>query len=384
MAAALKPSSNVKTSSAKAAAAAAILPLKQRLICVDPELARLAVVLHHASAFRLWCIGREITRSGNGSGQIDRNALHKELLRRGVTLTRRHVNRLLEDGEGRFWNLDDERIFLRSWKHVAAEFVKEALALKVGSLDTNRPGIRQVTFDPAGTLQDFEAHIYAAWHVSRPRLMIARDTLVMLFRREKTTLRRWEKQRLKGQIKIRYNFVQCADPEASYDVLPSHHSEHIRKDMRRYPAKYWYRNKFYVEYRLRWQMSNTYMVLGVGEHPHKGQANKVRREVNYQRGNPASEERGGGLRRSWCDDRKLKSIARKQPDRLPILVWRGEDSLQCGIFEISINGYVATKANERILPKPLRKVVRKKERRERKAKREWGKQRAQTFWGGGT
>jgi len=152
--------------------------------------------------------------------------------------------------------------------------------------------------------------------------------------------------------------------------------------MRRYPAKVWYKNKFHIEYRLRWQISNTYMIGSAGIHPHQGQANRVRRQVNHQRGNPAVE-RGGGLRRSWCDDRKLKEI-RNKPDALPVLVWRGEDSLQCGIFEISINGYVATRAKERILPKRLRKIVRKKERNERKARQAWDKQLALKYGEGGT
>ena len=385
MAAAFTPKASTKPSSASknAAAAAAILPRKARLIRVDPELARLAVVLRCAPSFRLWAIGRELTRNGNGSGLIDRDSLYKEMLRRDVTQTRRHFNRLLAGGEGVFWNLDEERIFLRGWKHVACALVAEAKRLKVGDLECNRPGVRQVTIDPAGTLEEFEANIYAGWQFCRTATFIARATLSTLFNRDKITIRRWEKKWLKGRIKIRYNFIQCADPIEIWDLLPGHGSEHIRKDARSYPAKVWYKNQFHIEYRTRWQISSTYMIAGVGIHQPRGQSNKIRRHVNALVDIPAFE-RWGGSRLRVVDAKKLKQIRHKQPHKLPVLVWRGEDWLESGIFEISMSGYAVTHPKERVLPRPLRKYIRKKERVERTERKNWDQLFVFKSGGGGT
>jgi hypothetical protein len=384
MAAAFTPKASIKPSSAskKAAAAAAILPRKARLIRIDPELARLAVVLHVAPPFRLWAIGRELTRSGNGSGLIDRDSLYKEMLRREVIHTRRHFNRLLAGGEGVFWNVDEERIFLRSWKHVACALVAEAKRLKVGDLESNRPGVRQVTIDPAGTLEEFEANIYAGWQFYRTATFIARATLSVLFNRDKITIRRWEKQWLKGRIKIRYNFIQCADPIEICDFLPGH-DEHPRPDARGYPAKVWYKNKFHIEKRMRWQISSTYMIAGVGIHQPRGQSNKIRRHVNALVGIPAFE-RWGGLRLRVVDAKKLKQIRHKQPEKLPVLVWRGEDWLECGIFEISVTGYAVTNPKERVLPRRLRKYIRKRERKARTERKNWDQLFVFKAGGGGT
>ena len=87
---------------------------------VDPELGRLAVVLHLAPALRLWVVIRQYVREHEGSGWIDRQSLLDALKAQGITYSARHLRRVLASGEGLFWNVTRERVYMRSWVHVAA------------------------------------------------------------------------------------------------------------------------------------------------------------------------------------------------------------------------------------------------------------------------
>ena len=165
---------------------------------VDPELGRLCVVLHRAPELRIWAVIRQYVREHDGSGWIDRPSLLDALKAQGIAYTSRHLRRILADGEGLFWNVTRERVYMRSWAHVAALLTNMALATHSGRIERNRPGTREMYVLVDGSLEQWEATLYAAWLAYRNNPTISRSELSHLFGRDKTTLRHWEQARLAG------------------------------------------------------------------------------------------------------------------------------------------------------------------------------------------
>ena len=77
-------------------------------------------MLHRAPELRIWVVIRQYVREHDGSGWIDRPSLLDALKAQGIAYTSRHLRRILADGEGLFWNVTRERVYMRSWAHVAA------------------------------------------------------------------------------------------------------------------------------------------------------------------------------------------------------------------------------------------------------------------------
>jgi hypothetical protein len=84
-----------------------------------------------------------------------------------VVLTPRHFQRLLSAGDGLFWNRAGETLYLRSTAFVSRQLVERAHRAALGSVETNRPGAREMYPDVSGSLERFEASIYAAWLAHR-------------------------------------------------------------------------------------------------------------------------------------------------------------------------------------------------------------------------
>jgi hypothetical protein len=314
---------------------------------VDPELGRLAVLLDHTQPFRLWLIGRELVREGNGSGQITTSELSAALKRYGVTCDARTVRRLLHCGDGTFWNRDRNRLFLRGWGYVAVQLTTQAANRRGSRLERNRPGRREVYIQVGGGKERFAAQLYAAWLAGRSDPTISRSELTSLFGRDKTTLRRWENEVLPGFIKPRANFAQCPDWETFYDVIPEHAVD--------YRAAVRYKGRAQHVRRLRWQLPNTYLTTGLKEHHRAGQARKVRRAVNAELSLPAPFGRGGPLKLYFDKPEYLHRMLRKNPEAGPRYVWRGEDQSSKGIFEINESGFALTHAKERVIWSPRRR-----------------------------
>jgi hypothetical protein len=314
---------------------------------VDPEMARLTIFLDCASELRLWVVARELSRLDEGSGVISKKTLKKQLLAYGIRYTPRHVNRLLERGEGLFWYAaENQNIYVRSWINLALELARRADARGM-ELEGNKPGVRQMLLDISGSLEHWEAAIYAGWISHRDGLTIARETLSQLFGREPNTIRRWEAERLKDdQISIRRNYVQCSDPDRYFYYLPDYTVAYL--------ARMYWEGKLYTEVRLRWQMPNSYFSATFST-AHKGQASKVRKAINAEY--PPYSKRGGQCSlRYVMSPKKLKRLCRSLKFRMgllgdvyrPFYVFLGEHRrTRQGIFEITNSGFVFTDANER-------------------------------------
>ena len=314
---------------------------------VDPELGRLCVALHLAPALRVWVVLRQQVREHDGSGWIERKTLRAALSAQAITCGSRQLQRILTRGEGVFWNVTRQRVYMRSWAHLAATLTETAQTAHIGRIERNRPGVREMYVPVAGGLEAWEAQLYAAWFASRNNPTISRSELAVLFNRDKTVLRRWERTRLVGQLTVRHNYAQCPSYEAFFQHIPAYALS--------YAAWVRWQGKPRQIARIRWQLPNTYVAGAYKQHHRKGQASKVRKRVNrVTETKPADERRGGWPRLYFDTPETLRKFVRKHPEVEARYVWRGENRVGQGIFEINTSGFPLTHCLERAKPKDER------------------------------
>ena len=304
-------------------------------IRVDPELARMAVGLHLASGFRLWSILRHLSREGDGSGKVARSDFKSALHHYRIDYSRQHLNKLLRDGEGLFWNTSRHEIYLRSSIFVAQQLTQRALDQNRDLL-RNKPGVTEVLLSPCGSLEQWHATIYAGWLTHRNNPTISREVLSKLFNRDEDTLRRWEQNHLSKKVTVRKNYAQCASTETWNKVRPEPCLTYIAHTKEGYKA------------RFLWQIPNTYRVKGIKTHHHGGQSKKVRKAVNQQLLKPANKWRGGSLiRKLYFDTSKQLRSYLKEYEGVYYL-WRGTNRYDHGIFEATETGVGETFSKERV------------------------------------
>ncbi|MAS35620.1 MAG: hypothetical protein CL610_16540 [Anaerolineaceae bacterium] len=311
-------------------------PVEAEAIRIEPELGRMSTGAYMAGEFRLWCICQELTRQADGSGKVAKKALRDVLQRYGINYTRQHYNALLRAGNRLFWNLSKRYVFLRS-----RQFVAVALAIRHPELvQTNRPGVREMYVSPAGSLERWEAMIYASWLMYREGPTISRIQLEKLFNRTQETIRRWERDRLQSIITIRPNYAQLHDPRA-IDFTPP-------EDRFTYLAEVRTSTGTYIVERLSWRLPNTYSPTGIRQHHRKGQARKVRTAINHHLTNPADKRHGGMhmVKRYFDSGEAIRCYTQKH--QTIGYLWRGETPRQIGIFEPSTDGFTRTRAGEKI------------------------------------
>jgi hypothetical protein len=283
-----------------------------------------------------------MSRRTDGSGWVSKQALYSGLVKHGYNCSPRQFRRLLAAGEGLFWNLSTHKVFLRSWKYVAAQLSLRARDIKQGRIERNKPGVRQVYVPIEGSLQQWEAHLYAAWIAYRENPTISRSELSHLFGRDVTTIRHWEKKRLSGVLQVRKNYAQCPDWETFYNLIPHHATDYV--------AGVRFRGRIRRVVRYRWQVPNTYF-SSLRQHYRRGQASKVRRRVNGSLDLPADVRRGGLPRLYHDTPERLRRQARRNPELPARYVWRGENRHRHGIFEPNQSGFPLTYPDERLRPR---------------------------------
>ncbi len=333
------------------------LPLEVR---VDPELGRLAIGLNLVAELRVWLVLRH--RFG-APGWTDRQTLYAALETAGVRHSRRHFNRLLQQGAGIFWGLSgDGRVWLRGYIRVVRSITRLGLQNNPDLLHTNYPGVRAVYLRVDGPLKVFKARLYAGWLAYRENPKIARATLCRLFACTRETLWAWEAT-LGRTITVVPSYTQTAvDPREDdriVDYLPDHAYAYLTR---------------HNEVRIRWQSSNVYHIRLIRQHSHKGQARKARvaaakeilslRPAENRAGNCPErqfafgrghwEERqyfasADGLRRflRWGQARGLAAEDLITP-ATPRYVFRGVDRNEHALYELALDGWPCTGANERI------------------------------------
>ena len=302
----------------------------------DPELGRVCVCLYRAAEFRLYTIARDLTRQANGSGKVSRRRLCQTLEFYQITYSRRHLNRLFKAGDGLFWRLTSTHLYITNPGRAAA-----LLAAKAPEhFSTNLPGVRDVYLSPSGSLEQWEAAIYAGWLTHRENPTISRPALEKLFNRSSDTLRRWEQDRLDDVVAIRTNYAQCPNPTGEFHrYLPDHSQPYL--------ANVKFNGAWVQQPRVYWRLPNSYQTKKIRQHPHKGQASKVRKAVNASLDRPADRKRGGDheLRRYFDNAKHLKDFTARHGSIG--YIWRGENRRKAGVFEINRNGFPLTYPKER-------------------------------------
>jgi hypothetical protein len=275
---------------------------------------------------------------------VSKKALRAELAQFGVSYTRQHLNLLLKAGDGLFWNRCKRYLYLRSPAYISTQLISRYPDLAV----TNRPGVRDVYLSPAGSLEQWEAMIYAGWHTHREAPTLSREELERLFNRDQNTIRRWEQTRLTNIITVRHNFAQ-ADPRRISFTPPPYSQPYV--------ANVYTKDGWQQVMRVYWQLPNSYEPHGIRQHPRKGQASKTRKAANDCFDLPANERRGGmhRLRRYFDSGEGLRSYTDKY--NTVGYLWRGENKRGAGMFEPSGDGFGVTTARERAGFKTERRLL---------------------------
>lgn len=334
-------------------------PKAELRLKIDPELARIALGLNRTGEYFVWCVGHHFFGQ---PGHTTKDRLFAKIQATGVITSRRHFNRLLKQGKGLFWNLDNYgHIYLRAYVKVSERLTQLAVDTQPQLVETNIPGARPVLVTTGGSLNHFKAQIYAGWLAYRHDPTIARDTLTTLFNCTKVTLLNWE-QALGDQLRIVTNYAQTSrhplDDERITDYIPAHSYNYVTQR---------------GQTRIRWQQPNTYHTSDIQEHAHKGQSRKARAKAAkaawyqpvekcaHQFPSEVAEkelvfDRSHRIPKRYYDSPKsLQRFIKRQAKRgqqaitpqTPRYIYLGKDRNQHGIWELSLDGYTATRVNER-------------------------------------
>ena len=319
------------------------LPINQ--IAVDPELARLAVGLNQAPQFRLWVVLLQIVRNTNKL-RISRADLEATLTQYGIKVSERNLRRWLHRGHGLLWELTEKFVYFTGYETISCRLVEIAVKNNLPDLiTTNQPGKRSMYIDVSGSLQQFEAHIYAAWLTYRENPTIARSTLSALFNREPRMLRKWDQA---AGVEVITNQAQFA---------PDYFAE-APKHAYMYQAA---TGNGRSETHFRARMVNTYHAPSIRQHGKRGQSRRVYYAVkkylesieptgNCEQGR-GSNALTGGLkptgRRYFESSAKARSNAKRNGDRQRYIAL-GMNKHQQIIWDYSSDGRQRTTAREEL------------------------------------
>jgi hypothetical protein len=131
----------------------------QTFVTLFPTLALAMLREGQVASGRLWFLLRHLDREGRG--WVNRAEAYKVFTGRTSPLqfcSRRHLARLLAEGEGLFWTADKERIWIRGQAKVATVLSIERL--------TGRPVAVPVDVF-LGCIGNLKAHLYTTFHSSR-------------------------------------------------------------------------------------------------------------------------------------------------------------------------------------------------------------------------
>ncbi|MFO7684368.1 MAG: hypothetical protein R6X34_30425 [Chloroflexota bacterium] len=250
---------------------------------VYPDIALGILRQEQTAAGRLWLLLRHLDEEGCGFFRV---ANIKTILTTPKTPMRlcgwRQLRNLLRQGEGIFWQRDEERIWLRS-------AAKVAYALGVNRL-SGQPIAFPVKVMLAG-IGTFRAHLYAAFHSGRMKHTsagyqakpIARDTLADISGVGRSSQRTYE---TKAGLQVQTNIAvgQYASQE-NYEKHAWSQGQAVFK-LTDYQGQQGKKGKTY----LAWQLPNSYK--GQFQHRPKGRQRRINRELNdlVMKGMPGNVE----------------------------------------------------------------------------------------------
>jgi hypothetical protein len=310
----------------------------------DSEVGRLCIALDLKSQLRLACIAHDLNTEQGGSGWLHKEAFRKELEALGINYTERHYRRLLEQGNGLFWWVGETHLKLIAKKLVGAALTKEALRENPALVESNIPGLKRDVLLPVhGSLEQWEALIYAGWIAAKKNPDISRERLAILFNRTVKTIRRWEREHLEGIVTTTPNRAQSADLDAFEET--NHYNYEVTVPLPTGGVR--------LEARTGRQKPNTYHST-IQLHRHRGQARKVLAMSKLALGLQPSDESDGGLKRNtrenWYSAKGLNNAIDKGCEGGHLHI--GTDRGGWKVFEPTSDGHQKTHANEHRFTRP--------------------------------
>lgn len=189
-------------------------------VLVHPELARLAMRQGVELPFVVWSILRDSTIAQNGSSHYSKKDAVRICSDKGLRFTPRHWSRIWEQGQGIFWGIDKNHIFIRSFRRVCWRF-----SALINDKDLSRQAKALfIKIQLSGGMEDLRAQLYHAWFLQWEEKTISRATLQDLFGltpRQQRSLEKLLGNRL--LIKTNYAHINAASYTENPRELPKHH-----------------------------------------------------------------------------------------------------------------------------------------------------------------
>jgi len=187
---------------------------------VSPQLGRIAIREGLELPFVVWSILRDYGVAKNLSSHYSKSQAVEILAAHGLKFTSRHYGRIWQQGVGIFWGLENNRVYLRSFKLVVSR--NEAFRN-----DKELMAQRQAIFvkiQLSGGVEDLRAQLYWAWFTQWEEKTISRDTLRDLFGLSHDQQRSYEA--LLGSkliVKSNYAHINLEAYKEHPQDLPDHH-----------------------------------------------------------------------------------------------------------------------------------------------------------------
>lgn len=191
--------SSLGTRSAVTSSAETSNPTTARTIPIPPTLARTLLKQERTADGRVWLLLRHL--DSQGRGWHTREFATKQLAGKESEWRicgKRQLRNLLRRGNGLFWVLDRDRIWLRSQARVA-----HALGLR----RMEKHSVSLTPADLTGSIGPVRAHLYAAFHSKRDARPISRASIQAVTGASRSSQRNYERA---AGVRIRPNYALLA------------------------------------------------------------------------------------------------------------------------------------------------------------------------------
>jgi len=187
---------------------------------VSPELGRVAMQQGLELPFVVWSILRDYGVTKKLSSHYSKKQAVSILAAHGLKFTARHYGRIWRQGLNIFWGMEENRVYLRSYKHVVLrhEAFRKHLAFAL-------PGQAIfVKIQLSGGIEDLRANLYWAWFSQWQEKTISRATLQDLFGLSPDQQRSYEALLAsKLIVKSNYAHINLESYKEQPQELPEHH-----------------------------------------------------------------------------------------------------------------------------------------------------------------
>lgn len=188
-------------------------------IIVSPEHGRLAIKADKITAYAIFCLLRSQVVTDNLSSHFTKNQV-KSLLQ-DLSISPRQWTRIFADGNNVYWNIENKRLYLRSYKKMTRNLEK----LTGDKINYNSRYMQQIALEinPGDNSTAFGSKLYLAWFKARGEVTISRATLHDLFGLSHDQQRHYESL-LDGILLIKSNYAHIDSEKYAKnpEELPAH------------------------------------------------------------------------------------------------------------------------------------------------------------------